>query len=244
MLYSGSFAIPWAQFSLALLQVGVFVAAVLFLSRPVEAVQGQAGLLKFLLITQAGAGSLTFFLITTLYYILAVTMAGTAAGDRAGDVLYDPICGFQACLAALLVGIKQALPDNEITVFSSIQFKANYLPSLYILAAIVLGILTSTTLKLVPFALFGTYVAWFYLRFFAYRADSFLRGDPSQDFRFASFFPMVIQPAADEVARVCSTVTRINQWVEAEAQQAQQNSAALLGRASPSKDTFEATRRR
>ena len=220
------------------------MGAVLFLSRPLEAVQGQVGLLKFLLIAQAGAGTLTFFLVTTLYYILAVTMAGTAAGDHAGDVLYHPICGFQAGLAALLVGIKQAIPDNEITLFSLIQFKANNLPSLYILAAITIGILTQTTLKLLPFALFGTYVAWFYLRFFAYRAESFLRGDPSQEFRFATFFPVGVHPIADEVARVCSTVTRMSQWVESEAQQAQQNSVALLGKPSPSKDTFEATRRR
>ena len=71
-----------------------------------------------------------------------------------------------------------------------------------------------------------------------------MRGDPVDDFRFATFFPTAVQPLADNIAKVAAAVTRLNSLVEAHAQQAQKDSAALLGQASPSKDTFEVTRRR
>jgi membrane associated rhomboid family serine protease len=220
------------------------VVAVLFLSRPIEAVQGQPGFLKTILISIAAAGGLTFFLVTFIYYIQAVTMAGTAAGDSAGDILYDPICGFQGGLGALLVGVKQAIPDKDITMLSFFQFKTDDLPGVYLIAILIWGIITGSTLKLLPFALFGSYTAWFYLRFFAYRADSFLRGDLSPDFSFASFFPAAAQPVADQAANVCLNITKIDAIMAADAQNVKQTSALLLGRASPSKDTFEANRRR
>ena len=171
-------------------------------------------------------------------------MAGTAAGDSAGDILYDPICGFQGGLGALLVGIKQAIPDKDITMLSFFQFKTKDLPGIYLIVILILGIITSSTLKLLPFALFGSYTAWFYLRFFAYRSDSFLRGDPSPDFSFASFFPAAAQPIADRVAGVFSNLTKIDAMMAADAHNVKQSSALLLGRASPSKDNFEANRRR
>jgi hypothetical protein len=171
-------------------------------------------------------------------------MAGTPAGDSAGDILYDPICGFQGGLAALLVGVKQAIPDKDITMFSFLQFKTRDLPGIYLVAILIWGIVTGSTLKLFPFAVFSCYTAWFYLRFFAYRSDSFLRGDPSPEFSFASFFPAAAQPAANQFGKFCSSITKIDAMLAADAQNVKQSSALLLGRASPSKDNFEANRRR
>ncbi|KAL4522182.1 hypothetical protein Ndes2437B_g07920 [Nannochloris sp. 'desiccata'] len=240
---------PWNIVTSGLLQdslIGLvaYVVPVLFFSRSVEAVQGQPGFLKSILLSIAAAGGLTFFLVTFIYYVQAVTMAGTPAGDSAGDILYDPICGFQGGLGALLVGVKQAIPDKDITMLSFFQFKTKDLPGLYLVVVSILGIVTGSMLKLVPFALFGSYTAWFYLRFFAYRADSFLRGDPSPEFSFASFFPAAAQPTADKIAKVCLGITTIDAMMEADAQNVKQSSALLLGRASPSKDSFEANRRR
>jgi len=171
-------------------------------------------------------------------------MAGTAAGDSAGDILYDPICGFHGGLGALLVGVKQSIPDKDITMLSFFHFKTKDLPGMYLLLILILGIVTGSTIKLLPFALFGTYTAWFYLRFFAYRADSFLRGDPSAEFSFASFFPTAAQPVAHQIAKICLKITRIDAMMEADAQNVKQSNALLLSRAAPSKDTFEANRRR
>lgn len=206
--------------------------------------QGQPGFLKSILLSIAASGGLTFFLVTFIYYVQAVTMAGTAAGDSAGDILYDPICGFQGGLGALLVGIKQSIPDKDITMLSFFQFKAKDLPSLYLVVILILGIVTGSTIKLFPLALFGSYAAWFYLRYFAYRSDSFLRGDPSAEFSFASFFPAAAQPFSNQIAKACLKITKIDAMMEADAQSVKQSNALLLGRASPSKDTFEANRRR
>lgn len=220
-------------------------AALLFLSRTVEAVQGQQEFLKFLLISLAGSGALTFILITMLYFFMVVPISimGYGAGDRAGDMLYEPICGFQGGIAALLVGIKQAIPDNEVTLFSTLRFRAKDFPWIYVAIAAVGSLLTGTALQILPFVLFATYTSWFYLRFFACRSDSFLRGDPSEDFRFASLFPAVVQPAADVIARTCGAVTRFGIANTREAQ-SDRNSALLLGGGLPSRGDIEAARRR
>ena len=171
-------------------------------------------------------------------------MSGTKAGDKAGDVLYSPICGFQGGLAAILVGLKQSIPDNNITVFSFINIHVRDLPSIYLVTLLLVGLVTRSTLSLFPFALYATFTAWFYLRFFAHRADSFIRGDSSPEFRFASFFPSLLHPAVDEVARMCSKMTRIEEFLASDAQKAQQSNAVLLGFSSPSRDSVEASRRR
>jgi len=175
---------------------------------------------------------------------MAIIGAGAALGDKAGDILYTPICGYQGGIAALLVAIKHAIPDNEVTLFSSIQLRARDLAGLYVLAVTILGALTGTMLKLVPFVLFGTYVSWFHLRFFHWRHDSFLRGDPSEDFRLATFFPARAQPFVDAVAHTCTAFTKIG-GVHAEQETSSQHSnTILLGRGSPDRDSIEAARRR
>ena len=63
---------------------------------------GQSGFLKLIGIALLGAGIATFFLVTTIYFIIVV--GGGAGVDSAGDILYNPICGFQGGLGALLVG--------------------------------------------------------------------------------------------------------------------------------------------
>lgn len=216
----------------------------LLLSPSVEAVLGHPGYAKFLVISLGGAGTLTFFLVTFVYYVMAVGLAGTAAGDRAGDVLYAPICGFQGGLAALLVAIKQAVPDSEVTLASAVRFKARDAAALYLAVVLIFGALFGSFLALVPFAWGAAYVGWLYLRFFAYRADSFLRGDASPEFRFASFFPAAAQPVVDRAAAACARVTRIAELTGTDAAAAAQSSAILLGRGAPSQDASEASRRR
>lgn len=225
------------------LQLTVFVLINTLLSRTLEPVQGHAEFLRFMLVSLAGSGVLTFFLITFLYYVMVVAGAGGPVADHAADILYTPICGFQGGVAALLVAVKQAIPDNQITLFSSFQLRAGDVAGIYLIAVTLLGLVTGTALQLVPFSLFGAYSAWFYLRFFHYKQDSFLRGDPADHFRFASFFPGKAQLYADKVAAACSNVTKLRADSSQEAP-SQHSSTVLLGRGSPDKDTAEAARRR
>ena len=62
--------------------------------------------------------------------------------------------------------------------------------------------LLSSPLGVLPFVLYGTYTSWFYLRFLQYNTETKLRGDPSQDFNFASFFPSPLQPFVDRAVGV------------------------------------------
>ncbi|KAJ3016006.1 hypothetical protein HKX48_004262 [Thoreauomyces humboldtii] len=72
-----------------------------------------------------------------------------------------------------------------------------YLPSLYLALNIVLFILRIIHVHFF-IVLFGTLVAWLYTRFFK-RQDG-IKGDRSETFSFASFFPDFLQPAIKPVS--------------------------------------------
>lgn len=187
----------------------MFVAALLALSRIVEPAYGGREFLRFLLLSLAGSGALTFVLVTVCYYIAAVAGAGSAKGDHAGDLLYLPICGFQGGLAALLVALKHIIPDNEVTVLGLLRFRVRHLAGLYLLGVAALGAAAGLTAKLLPLAAFGAYTAWLYLRFLQPRGDGGGAGDPSDDFRLATFFPEFAHPAVDAAAGACAALTRL-----------------------------------
>ena len=67
-----------------------------------------------------------------------------------------------------------------------------YLPTLYVATALTL---TAVLQAWTAAALLVTapYCTWVYLRFFQWQPETTLRGDPSEDFRFSSFFPDAVQ---------------------------------------------------
>lgn len=44
-----------------------------------------------------------------------------------------------------------------------------------------------------PTLIFGTYMGWLYLRYLQRRPETKLRGDPSDDFAFSTFFPELLR---------------------------------------------------
>ena len=44
-----------------------------------------------------------------------------------------------------------------------------------------------------PVLLFGIYMSWIYLRYFQKRLETGLKGDPSEEFSFSSFFPEFVR---------------------------------------------------
>ena len=65
------------------------------------------------------------------------------------------------------------------------------------------------------------------------------RGDPSNEFRFASFFPTMIHPVVDQLADICSRVLQISTSAAGES-----SSIAVEGAPLPGSDSADATRRR
>lgn len=184
----------------------ISILAVLLLTRIVEPVYGTREYIRFLLISLAGSGALTVLYVTTLYYIMVVV----GKSDDAGDMLYYPICGFSGGIAALLVAVKQIIPDNDVTLLNFIHFRAKHLAAIYLVLSTAAAFLLGVSLKIVPFAVYGTFVAWFYLRFFQYRPETGIRGDPADSFKFASFFPESVQAPVDALAIACSKITGLD----------------------------------
>lgn len=64
-----------------------------------------------------------------------------------------------------------------------------WLPSLMLLLSIVVSFFTLESATYLPTLIFGTYVSWIYLRYWQRKPETKLKGDPSDDFAFSTFFP-------------------------------------------------------
>jgi len=227
----------WNVFTAGLIETDVFrlllsIVGVLVLAKVVEPVWGSKGFLLFAAVVNFWTGFCTFVLLYLLYTV-----------DRTGDLLYTEICGFQGVFAGLLVGLKQIMPENDVTLVGYVKFRAKHLPAIFIALTVTGALVLGTVLKTVPFVLFGTYASWFYLRFFQSKPETSLQGDPSDEFRFATFFPGILHPVIDRVAGLCSQVFRVG-LQQAPARAESGSSYVLNGAPLPGSDNAEAARRR
>lgn len=85
---------------------------VLFTARVLEPAWGAVELIKYIAIVAAISGCGVFITCLALYL---------AAPTMHAKLLYADLSGFHGVLGALLVGIKQALPDKEAKLFSSVR---------------------------------------------------------------------------------------------------------------------------
>eukprot|EP00889_Picochlorum_renovo_P004986 jgi/Picre1/32016/NNA_007364.t1 len=180
-----------------------------FIVHALDPIQGSQGTGKIILVTVAASGILTFITLSMTYYILIVS--GMGDGDDA-SMLYTPLCGFQGAISGLIVALKQAIPESDVTLATSIRFKMKYAPLIYIVGVSLVSLVSGMMLKYVPFVVFGWYAAWLYLRHFHRMPDSGLYGDPSDQFRFASFFPERMQPAVSVIASACYVMFKVGSW--------------------------------
>lgn len=192
---------PWTLVTSSLFETNLFqllfcVVGLLFTAKVLEPIWGSKEFVRFVAVVSLCAGFCTFAVVMAVYLITAHQ-----------STLYLKLSGFHGVVGGLLVGIKQALPDREARIFSIIRIPGKYLPSLYVLAGLLVGSFLGELFEIGLFAAMGTYWAWWYLRFFQPRPDG--RGDGLPDFRFASFFPGVLHRPIDAFATACSRITRI-----------------------------------
>ena len=128
-----------------------------------------------------------------MFYVVGSIASRENADVMASTVLYAPVCGFQGGISGLFVALKQAVPDSEVRIAQAIKVKMTFIPLIHVLCVCFGGLLGGEGLKYVPFTVFGWYSSWVYLRYFHPMPDSGLRGDPSDQFRFLSFFPGILQ---------------------------------------------------
>ena len=122
-----------------------------------------------------------------------------------------PITGGVSTQAAFLVAFKQLVPEHTVSIYKGmIKMRVKHFPAVFLtlntLSGLVLG--TDSALFL---AWYGLITTWTYLRFYKSQPDMSgtatdgrgLKGDASETFGFATFFPNVIQPP---VAASCNQI--------------------------------------
>jgi hypothetical protein len=98
----------------------------------------------------------------------------------------------------------------------SVCLPLQYVPSVYVLLSTAI-IVALRQWPALAFLYLGTYSSWVYLRFFQQQPESTVCGDPSEDFRFSSFFPDFLAPPLDAVGSVLVRVLRLQAGASAEA---------------------------
>uniref|UniRef100_A0A7N0R9G9 Rhomboid protein n=1 Tax=Kalanchoe fedtschenkoi TaxID=63787 RepID=A0A7N0R9G9_KALFE len=168
----------------------VSIVGLLFMGKVLEPIWGSREFFKFVIIVNLMTYVSVFTTAIALYYI-----------TRKEIFLYTPISGFHGVLSGFLVGVKQIIPDQELSLFS-LRIKSKWLPSLVVLSSIVTSLFTLNSVAYLPVLIFGTYTSWIYLRYFQRRPETNVSGDSSDDFAFSTFFPQFMRPVIDPVASI------------------------------------------
>lgn len=119
-----------------------------------------------------------------------------------------PISGTTSLQIAFLTAFTQLIPTHTVTLFRGIiSLRVPRFPLLFILAVFILNVVGLYNFAHLQLALNGFLVSWTYLRFFKpafpdldTNQSPALRGDASETFAFASFFPEVTRPAISGMA--------------------------------------------
>ncbi|XP_061347081.1 rhomboid-like protein 19 [Gastrolobium bilobum] len=169
---------------------GVVVSTIglLFIGKLLEPVWGPKEFLKFIFVVNFLTSVCIFTTAIALYYI-----------TRQETYLYLPLSGFHGVISGFLVGIKQIIPDQELPF---LKIKMKWLPSITLLCSIAMSFWTVEATSYLPTIIFGTYTSWIYLRYWQRKPETKLKGDPSEDFAFSTFFPELLRPVIDPIASI------------------------------------------
>lgn len=112
------------------------------------------------------------------------------------------ICGGVAIQGSFLVAFKQLVPEHTVTIFKGlVKTRVKHFPALFLLLNTISGVIFGTDVAAV-LAWLGLLTSWTYLRFYKRQPDLTgtstdglgIKGDASETFAFACFFPDVMQP--------------------------------------------------
>ncbi|KAL6648118.1 hypothetical protein ACP70R_012342 [Stipagrostis hirtigluma subsp. patula] len=204
----------------------VSIVGLLLLGKLLEPLWGSKELLKFIFIVNLSTSVCVFITAIVLYYV-----------TQEESYLYTPLSGFYGVLSGLLVGIKQILPDLELNLFL-LKIKAKWIPSIVALISVAISFFVKESLSYLPIILFGIYMSWIYLRYFQKRLEAGLKGDPSEEFSFSSFFPGFLRPILDPVASI------FHKLLCGRSERPQVTGQTLDGSQFPGSGSIEANRRR
>lgn len=131
-------------------------------------------------------------LVIPIYWIWGAVMGNP-------DRINTACTGSITLQATFIVAFKQLVPEHTISIYKGmVKFRVKHFPAIFLLLNTLSGLLLGTDTALV-FAWLGFLISWIYLRFYKRQPDltgagSNVKGDASETFTFATFFPNILQP--------------------------------------------------
>ncbi|KAG0241565.1 hypothetical protein BGW41_005725 [Actinomortierella wolfii] len=181
-----------------------FINAAIFLGcgKYLERAWGSRELFKYMAVSSIGT-MVAVYITCLLEYVV-----------RGNSELMDVRAhGLTCILAGFLVGFKQLVPEHLITIAGALSIRVKSLPLLFIIFMAIIGVVFRTQVQFLM-ALYGLLISWTFARFI--KMTDGAKGDRSETFSLASFFPEFLQPPVKAVsnfffgllvkARICSPI--------------------------------------
>ncbi|GAA6007553.1 hypothetical protein JCM10207_006384 [Rhodosporidiobolus poonsookiae] len=180
---------PWTLLSAGFVETNLieFLLSLLTLplaGRYLERVWGATELLKF---------AAAVVVASNVIAVVVNVLESAVLGDKALFMYGMPYHGLSALQVGFLVAFTQLIPEHQVQVLGGIvKMRVKSLPMLYVTFSNIACVLGYQS----PYILiqFGWLVSWFYLRFIKWSESGDFRGDRSETFAFASWFPPFVQP--------------------------------------------------
>ena len=206
---------PWTFLTTTLVENNIFTLAISGLTiyhggRYLERAWSSAELAKFLAITAVIPnilcfGILVLFFVFTQNESWTYVSPGPALNVQADHLPWHRLTVINGTIplqVAFLVAFSQLVPAHTVTLFRGIvSLRVPKIPLLYIALVLVLSLTPLLSSASFFLATFGLLTSWTYLRFYKKAfpdldssQPSTLRGDASETFAFAEFFPGPAKP--------------------------------------------------
>ncbi|KAI9748443.1 MAG: hypothetical protein M4579_007222, partial [Chaenotheca gracillima] len=206
-----SLVYPWVFLTATLVEQNLFSlfitgGTIFYGGRYLERAWSSTEYAKFLLVVTLIPNVLSF-----ITYILWFAITGNETRS------YASICGGVALQAGFLVVFKQLVPEHLVTILKgAIKIRVKHFPAIFLLLNILSGFILGTDTASI-LAILGFLSSWTYLRFYKISFPDLttdqptsLRGDASETFAFASFFPDAVHgpiaAVADAIYNVLVTI--------------------------------------
>ncbi|KKZ67131.1 hypothetical protein EMCG_07190 [[Emmonsia] crescens] len=187
---------PWTLVTATFVEHNIFTvvitgATVFYGGKYLERAWGSREFAKFILVVALVPNIVMVFL-----YILWSNIVSDSA------IAFKGISGGISIQAAFLVAFKQLVPEHTVTILKGIvKMRVKHFPALFLLLNAIGGIILGTDVAL-NLSWLGLLSSWTYLRFYKRQPDLSgtstnglgIKGDASETFAFANFFPDAIQP--------------------------------------------------
>ncbi|XP_075149246.1 transmembrane protein 115 [Haematobia irritans] len=177
----------WTAFTFCFIElhwweVLVDVVTVGLCGKMIEPLWGQMEMFKFFALSNFGVS-----ILTTIYYLFYYMIT------KNPQILFDVhIHGLAGYVAGICVAVRQIMPDHLILKTRWGKLTNRNVPLTVLVLSIIFWAIKLLDGTYPAMFASGLLVSWVYLRFYQHHPNG--RGDSSESFTFASFFPNIMQP--------------------------------------------------